>query len=325
MPRKPRPPRPPVVTPPPDPVPPPVTIGGGLPDKPVGVYYNHYGSNIPRVNSYSAAINVIFLFHCIPQGSGGAVSLVWPSSYTSSYSNAQFIADVQSARSSGKKVLITVGGANANVPINGAANADACVASIQSIANQLGGIDGVDMNNFEAGGTSTPAGMAYLGKRLKTAFGQGFIVSSPVAIYGRATGGRAWNDRIIVATMHAEGAIDWVGPQYYDGTGNALSSTVATVSDFFAGQVSVTKLDGTQITTSVPKDKIGIGFGMWSTTGGPNNQADSYWLNNGTAAAAAYNASKSAGRTPRGAYCWSSSNPTGVAGFIASVAPAVSA
>lgn len=296
-----------------------------LPAKPVGLYWESYypeASARPRITTYpnptdnpSGYFNVIFLFQALPTTPIGAVTFP----LHASISAQNMIDDIVTCRARGQRVILTVGGASAQVDITSQAKADAFVASIKSINVQLGGsgntaaIDGVDFNSYEG----TPASgewITYACLRLKAYYGSDFLITSPPSCTNYLN--QRTIDRLALAEMHAGGtysgpdgtytgtALDWFCPQYYDGPGNNTSAQVRDASDFYAslgayGPVTIPLHNGnTQSTISIPRSKIGIGY-----------RCDSATYSWTTANASAdYTAGVAAGQTPRGGFNFSANN-----------------
>ena len=298
--------------PPTSPVPP-----QGLPAKPVGLYWTYWTPGLARLTTYDRKYTAVYLFHAENDGNLGAVRLMRPTNIPETVYND----DIQTLRARGQRVLLTLGGAQATVNINSQASADLCYDTLVPIIDRIGGLDGLDLNNFESGSaSSTPAWMAHLCKRLATKYGPGFTFTIPASVANRDPGGRAWADRQIAAALEAEGLLGMVAPQFYDGSNNATSATVNLLLDYYNTPVQVVRSDGTQVLAQIPRHRIGIGYRIEATTDevwGDNV----YWTASG--AAAAYTAAEGSGREPRGAYLWSSGNETSVDEFISVVEPVI--
>lgn len=264
--------------------------------------------------------NLIFLFHATPSGTEGAVVYNPPISFFADTLNQE----IAICRSRGQKIILTVGGANAAVSIDTPTRAANFVASIKAINVQLGGsgttnvIDGIDFNNYEtiiSANQATYMGDAALA--LRAYYGDDFIFTSPPAVFGRTAGGQAWNDRWLLARLYSRDAIDLFSPQYYDGPGNPLVSTINTVADFYHVQIRLEDgavYAGSGTPVQIPFDRIAIGFGI--------KPGDANWWASATAVKNAYLDSGVQSRTPKGAFNFSlEQDPTEQ--FIAVAGPSI--
>lgn len=123
----------------------------------IGYWHNWNDSNAPYIllDQVDSRYNVVCVAFAEP---------VSPSDMTMHFtpdvvSQTTFIEQVQSLQSQGKKVLISIGGANASISLNNNANRDAFINSMTSILNtfQFDGID-IDIehgNSILASGTIT--------------------------------------------------------------------------------------------------------------------------------------------------------------------------
>ena len=163
-------------------------------------------------------INELTLWvHAVPAG-GGAFSFGYGTSV-----NATEIKQVQAR---GQRVVLTVGGANAGFNFSTRAQSDAFVASFQQMNSLLGGtLDGCDFNNFEAFVGSSGTEMAYIGRSLKTLYGNDFSISCPP----HPGGGYAPMDRQITKAMSDAGVLDYAGPQFYDSPDLAQQATIVSL------------------------------------------------------------------------------------------------
>jgi hypothetical protein len=292
-----------------------------LPTKPVGAYWPNFGAATTRLVDYPNIVddgdegyNLLFLFSAYPAegggGSTGAVTYVQGSMPSTAWNNR--VADIATCRARGQVIMLSVGGAGRQVYMTSKARADAFIASIKVINEQLGGsgttpaFDGIDWNNFELGG-SDPEWMCYASLKLKAYYGSGFLISAPPAAFSLSVGQQGGDDRELLATLHLGGtqdgysgtALDWFCPQFYDGL-NQLT-TVRNALNFYNTAISVpgsTENGTTTQSVQIPRSKIGIGFGMQTPT----------WTNSGywtvPNAITAYETMVSEGLTPRGGFNW---------------------
>src|SRR5215470_8922754 len=122
-------------------------------------------------------------------------------------SKAQFIADVAALHQQGKKVVLSIGGANTLVQLNTATDLQDFVTSVSSIVNQFG-FDGIDID-FEISSVTldqgdvdfknptTPAivNLIQALHQLKTAFGAGSVISMAPETFGVQAGFRQYSGR----------------------------------------------------------------------------------------------------------------------------------
>lgn len=277
-----------------------------LPANPVGLYYV-YWSPFKPLSQWSQRINIFYLFHAYPAngeatgGNTGAVVLRKPGGTIGTNLNSE----IALVRSRGQRVLVSVGGAGGQTYLQTKARADAFIASIKSINEELGGsgttkaIDGIDWNNFE--GTSLAGQstwMTYIGQQLKAYYGD-FLITSPPAGFSMFVGGQGDSDRSLLAALYQGDALDWFCPQYYDPSNLNTLSNVRTGMNFYKGSVTVNGQ-----TFSIPDDHVGIGYAMTTGSG-----TTSRW---GAAnAVTAYNTMVSEGQNPKGGFNWANYEDTG--------------
>ena len=143
-------------TPPPPPPPP----GGGLPAH-VLVGYLHAsfgnGSGYLPIAQVPAAWNVIDLAFADSAGNGNIVfNRCSAANCPGAESDADFLAGIRAQQAAGKKVLISIGGANGEVQLTSAQSATNFVTSVSAIIDRWG-LDGVDID-FENQSLSLNAG-----------------------------------------------------------------------------------------------------------------------------------------------------------------------
>ncbi|HEX8609947.1 MAG TPA: glycosyl hydrolase family 18 protein [Telluria sp.] len=180
----------------------------------VGGYYPNWTPSPVRIRDINARYNLVYLFHAVPVGGSpgttGAVTFSAPGDGRGAATNLK--ADIQYARSTqGRKIILSVGGAGNGMSFTSRAKSQTFVNSIVSIYTQLGGIDGMDWNTFEAEQKPDTDEMVWISLELKKRY-PGFIISAPPA---------PWNavDKEFCRAMVAAGAMDYAAPQYYDGPG----------------------------------------------------------------------------------------------------------
>lgn len=191
-----------------------ITCGLPATRKIVGGYYPNWTPAPLRIRDVNLRYNLIYLFAATPvggpPGTTGAVTWTPPGNGRGAATNLK--ADIQYARSTqGRKIILSVGGAGNGMSFPNRAKSQTFVNSIVSIYQQLGGIDGMDWNTFEASQTPDTSEMIWISLELKRRY-PGFIISAPPA---------PWNsvDKEFARAMVAAGALDYAAPQYYDGPG----------------------------------------------------------------------------------------------------------
>ncbi|NPT35379.1 hypothetical protein GNZ11_12780 [Paraburkholderia xenovorans] len=90
------------------------------------------------------------------------------------------VSDIQSVRAQGRKVILSIGGAQQNVTFDNRTRSQAFVDSMAGIYAQLGGVDGIDWDNYELSDTPNVTEMTWIGQQLKARY-PGFIISSASA------------------------------------------------------------------------------------------------------------------------------------------------
>ncbi len=188
---------------------------GSMPAQVLGCYYTAWEAGTYKITDVPTDFNVIYLFHCKPnglgnnQGDGGVVF---------EHFGDVTAEQVQACRSRGQKVILTVGGAGQGYAWDDRTKATNLVDSFRAIAERLGGVDGIDYNNFEGhiihDGNVEVVGaeMVWAAQQLKAAFGEGFAVTSPPQP----------NDpvqRRLMQILRDGGVLTYAAPQYYDWSG----------------------------------------------------------------------------------------------------------
>jgi chitinase len=186
-----------------------------------GGYYPNWLPGAIRVRDVPTNYNLIYLFSAHPVGGSpgttGAVTFDLPGDDRGAATN--FYADVQYVRGVQKrKVILSIGGAGNSMTFPDRAHSQNFVDSVVALYNQFGGFDGIDWDNFEGIVPSTSE-MIWISQELKRRY-PGFLVTSPPA---------PWNndDLAFCQAMVQAAALDYCGPQYYDGPGLADPAYVA--------------------------------------------------------------------------------------------------
>jgi hypothetical protein len=130
-----------------------------------------------------------------------------------------FKADIAYARTAqGRRILLSVGGANASMSFPTRTKSQTFVDSITSLYTEFGGFDGIDLDNFEGAQTPDTAELIWISLTLKARF-PGFWVTAPPAPWRSV-------DKTFCSEMVKAGALDYAAPQYYDGPGLAVQSYI---------------------------------------------------------------------------------------------------
>jgi chitinase len=121
---------------------------------------------------------------------------------------------VQAVRARGQRVILTLGGSGAGYCYTNRTQSNNAVASLQDIIAALGGVDGIDFNNYEqrlmlSNQSAFTTEMTYIGQQLKSIYGSDFILSTPAATTYP-------EDKQFCAAMISAGALDYAAPQFYD-------------------------------------------------------------------------------------------------------------
>lgn len=158
----------------------------GLPTRLIVGYWHNFdnGSGFIPLRDVSLAFDVINVAFAEPTGSAPGVIGFTPHTYTP----AQFSADVAYLQSRGKKVLISIGGANGTVQLTTTAARDNFVSSMIGIIETYG-FDGMDIDfeghslflntgdtNFQAPTTPVILNTIAAIRSVRNHFGSGFIL-----------------------------------------------------------------------------------------------------------------------------------------------------
>jgi hypothetical protein len=204
-----------VAAPAPAPSPSGPTLADGFPKRILATYFEAYASTAGttfKITDVPTDFNVIYLFNARCNSDG---SVSFP------FLNAPITkADVQTCRDRGQKVILTVGGAGLQFIFSNRTQTTNFVNSLQDVITALGGVDGIDWNNFE-GGSLTPSNLGafvtetiWATQQLRNVYGLTFGSTAPVG------GNTADPTQLQWATaMNNAGCLTWVNPQYYDWSG----------------------------------------------------------------------------------------------------------
>jgi hypothetical protein len=220
----------------------------------VGGYWTWW-SNAPSPARLHPAYNVLYLFHAEPDPSatyrGEALRWRGPRSTT-------FRAALADWRSAGGCVLLTVGGADAQVPLPDRVTTQRVLASIAALHTELGGFDGVDWNTYEGDPAPPTSELVWASAQLKRAYGPDFAITTPPAP-------RVASDRAHCRGMLDAGVLDLVAPQCYDAPGSWDPGEVAGTLRWWAAGLG-------------GADRLAVGVGLpGAVAGAPTGPALPAW------------------------------------------------
>ncbi|HEV7453191.1 MAG TPA: hypothetical protein VGO16_17780 [Pseudonocardiaceae bacterium] len=188
------------------------SASGGLPSKILGCYFTGWDTSY-RITDVPTDFNVIYLFNAQNGGTNsGDGSWTWP------FSGDVTSAQIQQVRQRGQKVILTVGGAGLGFVYTNRTQSTNCVNSIKAIVSQIGGLDGVDFNNYEAGiinsgnVTAMCNEMVWIAQQLRATYGADFAITSPAGAAGTL-------DENLMLALQTAGMLTYAAPQHYDWSG----------------------------------------------------------------------------------------------------------
>jgi len=231
------------------------TSGGGNSGLPahslVGYLHTSFsnGSGNVDIENAPAAWNVIALAFADSNGAGDITFTPCPPSQCAgAETQAQLIAGIKTAQAQGRKVLISIGGANGQVTLNSASDATEFVNTVSSIVDTYG-LNGVDLdfenqslvlndgdNDFMHPTTPAVVNLISAVQQLKAKYGSGFIVAMAPQTFFVQTGYEYYGGNSTGASDRRAGS--WL-PVIY-GLRNQLN--LLDVQDYNSGPVMA--LDG---------------------------------------------------------------------------------
>ena len=109
----------------------------------IGYWHNWNDANAPYISldAIDNRYNVIAVAFAVPVSPSDMTMLFTPDVITTSV----FKSKVQALQNKGKKVLLSIGGANASIDLTSTANKNAFISSISSLVNTYG-FDGIDID-----------------------------------------------------------------------------------------------------------------------------------------------------------------------------------
>jgi len=210
------------------------TSTGTFPAKVLACYYTGWATGTYKITDVPMDFNVIYLFHCKPNGTpvNGNYNNVGNGSFFFEFYDEVPAAAIQQCRNRGQKVILTLGGAAAGFTFDTRTKSDNLLASLRTpstgIIARLGGVDGIDFNNFEAGMlnagniAAVRTEMVYIASQLRSTYGSDFAITSPPGAIN--TGGAPVNDIAMASSYDLDlmgaladaGVLTYAAPQYYD-------------------------------------------------------------------------------------------------------------
>jgi len=215
-----------------------VGTSGALPEKVLGCYYTSWDTGRHKITDVPAEFNLIFLFHAKPDGKprGKDWNNVGNGAFDFQHHDEVPAESIQACRRRGQKVVLTVGGAYAGYAWDNRTKSQNFLASFKGMYARLGGVDGVDFNNYEANilnGRNLAAvtgEMIWIASQLKATYGQAFAVLSPPQPSSP-------EQQSLMAAMANAGVLDAAGPQHYDWSGFSAPGYIRGRIDLWAGLV----------------------------------------------------------------------------------------
>lgn len=254
-----------------------------LASKLLGTYYTAWDGSL-AITSVPLDFNVVYLFNAQNRGNNtGDGSWHWP--FASTVSAQQ----VQQVRARGQKVILTVGGAGLGFSYRNRTQSANCVNSIRAIIESLGGVDGVDFNNYEARIGTSVAEMVWIAEQLVATYGSDFMITSPPA--PTSTGGRPVNgiamgspdDLEVMGALADAGVLTYAAPQFYDWSFYNRPGTISSITQQWIERLGA--------------DKVVVGLSA-NYSNGPSLED----------CIREYEAVRAMHPDIRGAFCWSAQN-----------------
>jgi len=208
---------------------------GGLPARILGCYFTGWDTAY-RITDVPMDFNVIYLFNAQNGGTNtGDGSWTWP------FGGDVTPAQIQQVRQRGQKVILTIGGAGLGYVYTNRTQSTNCVNSIKAIISQIGGVDGLDFNNYEAGIVNSgnvdamSNEMVWIAQQMRATYGADFAITSPAGPSG------SLDENLMLALKNA-GMLTYAAPQYYDWSGFNAAGYISNATNSWAtllGETSV--------------------------------------------------------------------------------------
>lgn len=231
------------------------TCGGSLPKHLITGYWQDFNNGaatmrLSAVNSNYTLIAVAFA-DTDPSKPGGVTFSIDSglSSALGGYTSAQFISDINTLHSQGKKVIISVGGQNGTVSVADATSAANFANSVYGLMQQYG-FDGVDID-LENGINVTYMTSAL--QQLSAKAGSGLIITlAPQTIDMQSTGSGYFQ-----LALNIKSILTIVNMQYYN-SGTMLGCDGNVYAE--GTENFITALACIQLQGGLRPDQVGIGF-----------------------------------------------------------------
>lgn len=244
----------PTFTPTPSPTPCP-SCGGNLPRHVITGYWQDFtnGATPLRLSAVNANYTIIAVAfaNADPSNPGGVTFSIDSglSSALGGYTTANFISDIQTLHSQGKKVIISVGGANGTISVSDATSATNFANSVFSLI-QTYGFDGVDID-LENG--INPTFMTSALQQLSSKVGPGLIITlAPQTVDMQST-----SNGYFQLALNIKSILTIVNMQYYNsGSMNGCDGKLYSqgTEDFLVALACI------QLQGGLRPDQVGLGL-----------------------------------------------------------------
>ena len=231
------------------------SCGGGLPKHVLTGYWQDFtnGATAMRLSAVNSNYTIIAVaFANADPNNPGAVTFGIDSGLSSAlggYSSSQFIGDISTLHSQGKKVIISVGGQNGTINVSDATSAANFANSVYGLMQQYG-FDGVDID-LENGINVTYMSSAL--QQLSAKAGSSLIITlAPQTIDMQSTGGAYFQLALSIKSI-----LTIVNMQYYN------SGTMLGCDGNVYGEGTenfITALACIQLQGGLRPDQVGIGL-----------------------------------------------------------------
>ena len=195
-----------------------------LPNPLIGAYWPAYDASCPTLaNTPTDAagvngFNTIYVFQVLPSGTSGKLSFDCSAVQT----QASLKADIAAKRAAGICVILSFGGSGGYLAISSQSIASTFVSSLEAIITTIGPVDGLDWDI--EGGSLYAAEMTWIGQQLKAKYGAGFVITMAPGPWDVTAAAAA-------KTMYAGGALDVIGPQFYEQGALSTAEMISNVAD----------------------------------------------------------------------------------------------
>lgn len=203
-------------------------------NKVLATYWAAYDTSLALVN-VPTYFNVVYIFHLQFSGPNPNTNNNGDGTLVFNDANNAPASAVQTVRGRGQKVILTVGGASNGYNLSNRQQSTNFVNSFIQIANAMGGVDGIDFNNFEANVGSSATELIWIVQQLRATYGAGFLVTAP-------PDANSETDRAMLTQMYNAGCLSWCAPQFYDWVGyddlTLINTRLTAYRDGFGGNAS---------------------------------------------------------------------------------------